>query len=301
MKLNKKIMNILFILLLTGLQVIDVQPAEAKDQASTVNSFCISLKPDSKDILLNGEPRTIENAPFIQDGIVYVPLRETVELVNGMVTYFSKDKRIMIALKNDANHVYITEIWVGDTRIRRDIDYEPPVDNERKNKVPIAKDGVVFVPVEYLKYIGFGTNINPGERIILTTITNDFKIDDFVLGQDFNLLSDDAKNRFKPTGKIDYEDNNYKEEVYSDGDIEISLGIYKKPPYDGWQETRKIRKIVLLNDKYQTLRGLKVGDSVEKYMDLYDGDSLMNHFCVETSDGRISKIIIKGNSIRIIM
>ncbi|PNT94318.1 stalk domain-containing protein [Clostridium thermosuccinogenes] len=293
MKLNKKIMNILFILLLTGLQVIDVQPAEAKDQASTVNSFCISLKPDSIDILLNGEPRTIENAPFIQDGIVYVPLRETVELVNGMVKYFPKDKRIIIALKNDKNYVYITEIWVGDTRVRSGGHYEVPVSSNRKNKVPIIKNGVVYIPVEYFSCIGFGTNINPGERIILTTITNDFKIDDFVLGQDFNLLSDDAKNRFKPTGKIDYEDNNYKEEVYSDGDIEISLGIYKKPPYDGWQETRKIRKIVLLNDKYQTLRGLKVGDSVEKYMDLYDGDSLMNHFSVETSDGRISKVIFK--------
>ena len=60
-------------------------------------------------------------------------------------------------------------------------------------------------------------------RIIILNLEENLGIGGIQLGNDFDLLDENIKNRFKTTGRVNYEFTSHKEEVFSDGNMEITL------------------------------------------------------------------------------
>ena len=143
-------------LMIAGLWSVPVYSAEyIGDEA--VNGICISLKVGSNQSLMNGEPVTLKNAPFLENDIAYVPLREIVELCDGIVKYIPSDSSVIIALKKkgDNEKTFFSQIWVGKHKILnmedgwKDISadiseakYLFPVD---ENYIPVLRDGCVLI------------------------------------------------------------------------------------------------------------------------------------------------------------
>lgn len=282
-----------FILILVGFQVI---PAQAVDNTceKTTDEISIGMKIDSNDVLVNGESRKLENAPFFKNGIAYVPLKEIVDLCGGMAQYFPSKQSVMIALKKN-EYVCFSEIWIGKPKLLCPGENlkEEPIKMEfvfpiNKYYMPIIKNNRTFVPADYFSRFGYAeVSWNAERKRIIMSADSTLRVCNFKIWDNFALLDEDIKKRFKNTGRID---DGLPGEIYSDGDMELTLA--KSPSEKGVLE---IRKIVLLNEKYSTPRGLKVGDSVDRYMDLYEAPKYdyPNFLQIEKNDGKITKIIIK--------
>ena len=224
-------------LMVAGLWSVPVYSAEyIGDEA--INGICISLKVGSSQSLVNGEPATLKNEPFLENDIAYVPLREIVELCDGIVKYIPSDSSVIIALKKkgDNEKTFFSQIWVGKHKILnmedgwKDISadnisvpkYLFPVDEDY---IPVLRNGCVFVPVDFFMRFGFAyVKWNPESgRIIILNLEENLGIGGIQLGNDFDLLDEDIKNRFRATGRVNYEFTSHKEEVFSDGNMEITL------------------------------------------------------------------------------
>lgn len=136
------------------------------------------------------------------------------------------------------------------------------------------------------------------QRILLSAIRNEHGVAGIAVGSDFGDLEASVQQRFQPTGEAQPALGlpGYYEQTYSDGNIELVLGF----GLPNWPETRReIRSIRLLTDRYATLRGLRIGDTVERYETLYGttltvGKDLMP---VSFEDGRITSICFIMQSI----
>jgi hypothetical protein len=155
--------------------------------------------------------------------------------------------------------------------------------------MPIIQNNRTFVPADYFSRFGYAdVNWNAERKRIIMSDDNTLRVGNLKIFGDFELLDEDIKKRFKNTGRIG---EDFPGEVYSDGDMELILK--KETPSE--KDSLKIMKIVLLNEKHSTPRGLKVGDSVDRYMDLYGVSKYEypNFVQIEENDGRITKIIIQ--------
>lgn len=297
--MSKACILLLCVLIFSSSQTAAAQAAEAAENKPN-NGVCISMKVDSKKAYLNGKDITLDNAPFIMNKIAYVPLREVTELCGGIVQYVPSDRSVLVALRRKSGYALFTQMLInrfGILKLYNGWHEEPltnyvfPVD---KNYYPIGKNDRVFVPADYFIRFGYANvQWNPERnRIILSAFDNERGVGVFQLGEDFSLLNKSIRSRFKATGRVDPSFQMYRNDIYTDGDMEITLCRYDPRQYPSMKNKREIRKIVLLSSRYSTPRGLKVGDSVEKYLDLYDNDSIMYQFFVESQRDRISKIII---------
>ncbi|GMQ59479.1 hypothetical protein AN1V17_38760 [Vallitalea sediminicola] len=289
----------------------------AAHETNGTDSVCISMEVDSKKALLNGEPITLNNAPFLENGTVYVPLREIIDLYGGIVAYIQDEQAVLIAIKrkNDMGYDqgYFSKIWIGKQKVLTDTGEAFIHPTYPKNCVPIIKNNIAFIPADYIDFCLVANSLWDAERnrIIFYDGSGCKRVDKFVIGSDFNSLNKNIRNRFKTTGRIvDQSENGlYKIEAYSDGDMEVELATdEERPPKD----LKEIYSIILITDKYKTSRGLRVGDSIEKYWDLYgstqwvpdhfvdkvdeNGIKTIHYdyfFIVEIDNGKVSKISIR--------
>ncbi|GMQ65330.1 stalk domain-containing protein [Vallitalea maricola] len=292
-------------------------PVAALENDST-NGICISMAVNSNEALLNGEPITLNNAPFFENGTVYVPLREIINLCGGIVAYIPDEQAVLMALKRPNDTGVFSKIWIGKARILKDTEEARIVPTFLKPEklehyVPIVKNGKTFIPTEYFSFcFSARTRWNvERNRIILSFFIKELSVEEFTIGTNFNSLDKDIRDRFKTTGRIidQSEDGLLKVEVYTDGDMEFTLATNEVSEVQ--KDFKEIVKIVLITDKYKTPRGLRVGDSIEKYWDLYGNDKWVTDFFVEMVDekelrtihyddqfsveiynGKVSKIII---------
>lgn len=290
----------------------------AAHEINGTDSVCLSMELDSKKALLNGEPITLNNAPFLENGIVYVPLREIINLYGGIVEYIQDEQAVLMAIKRKNSMGYdkgcFSKIWIGKQKVLTNTGEAFIHPKYPQNCVPIIKNNIAFIPADYMQFCLFANRLWNAERnrIIFYDGSGLKRVDKFVIGSDFNSLDKNIINRFRTTGRIidQSEDGLFKIEAYSDGDMEVELMTNnvineKIPP-------KEIYSIILITDKYKTSRGLRVGDSIEKYWDLYgnekwitdyfvdmvDENGIMtihydDFFIVEIDNGKVSKISIR--------
>ncbi|GMQ60699.1 hypothetical protein AN1V17_51010 [Vallitalea sediminicola] len=289
----------------------------AAHETNGTDSVCISMEVNSKKALLNGEPITLNNAPFLENGIVYVPLREIINLYGGIVAYIQDEQAVLMAIKRKNSMGYdkgcFSKIWIGKQKVLTNTGEAFIHPTYPKNCVPIIKNNIAFIPADYIDFCLVANSLWDAERnrIILYDPNDGLRVDKFVIGSDFNSLDKNIRDRFKTTGRIidQSEDDLFKIEAYSDGDMEVELmtNVINEeiPP-------KEIYSIILITDKYKTSRGLRVGDSIEKYWDLYgstqwvpdhfidkvDENGIMTihydyFFIVEIDNGKVSKISIR--------
>lgn len=136
------------------------------------------------------------------------------------------------------------------------------------------------------------------QRLILTMARNENGIPGFAVGSDFSGLDTAVQERFYPVDDahpaLGLE--GYYEQTYTDGDIELVLGF----GYREWPASQKeIRSVKLVTDRYSSVRGLRVGDSVERYEDLYGTTWTVSKdkMPIKVKDGRIISISFVAQSL----
>lgn len=288
--------------------------AEPVNDVPEVAGLSISMKIAAPSALVNGDPVTLENAPFLLDNVPYVPLRETVERFGGIIAPTCIDGKISGAIyalpeRNDPENWCFSQIWMDNTEYmlngnmllhRDDRYYRRDYGAESASLLPQLRGGRIFVPVHVLQMSGQIEAIweADDQRILLTMASNENGIPGFAVGDDFSGLDTAVQERFSPV-----EDahpalglDGYYEQTYTDGDIELVLGF----GYREWPASRKeIRSVKLVTDRYSSIRGLRVGDSVERYKDLY-GTTLTvskDKMPIEVIDGRITSICFVAQSL----
>lgn len=288
--------------------------AEPESDVPEVAGLSISMKISETSALMNGEAVALENAPFLLDNVPYVPLRETVERFGGIIapTYMSKIiSGALYALpeRNDPENWCFSQIWMDNTDYmlngsmmphHTDDNYRRDYGVEQASLLPQIHNGRIFVPVHVMQMSGQIEVIwePDDQRVILTMARNENGIPGFAVGSDFSGLDTAVKERFYPVDDahpaLGLE--GYYEQTYTDGDIELVLGS----GYREWPASRKeIRSVKLVTDRYSSIRGLRVGDSMERYEDLY-GTTLTvskDKMPIEVKDGRITSISFVAQSL----
>lgn len=259
----------------------------------------MNLRVGSNDIYMNDATKRIDIAPFLENNIVYVPLREIVELFGGDVKYIPDDKSVIInipSISYDKKDCF-SQIWIDSSKVVNNGCEESKMSSsmylgtKAEDYVAKIKECHVFVPLNYFERFDFAeVTSSHNDRICISNSAKENGIDKFIINKDFGLLDKDIQTRFIPTGEVQgARDGSYQETVYTDGDLEIAIatGITPHVPYEG---AKIIKRISVISDKYATQMGLRVGDSEERYHDLYVGDITGVPFMVKITNGIVTKI-----------
>lgn len=98
----------------------------------------------------NGELLVLDNKPFVEDGMVYLPLEELVEKLNPQNEIQTEDEEIAIHIENSLDE-YLVQTG------RKEIQYTQPdpvaLAARNTNYAPIEKNGLVYIPYEYAQYL----------------------------------------------------------------------------------------------------------------------------------------------------
>lgn len=288
--------------------------AEVENDVPKVSGLSISMKISEPSALINGEPAALENTPFLLDDVPYVPLRETVERFGGIIAPTYIGNRISGALyalpeRNDPEGWCFSQIWMDNTDYMfngsmqprwQDKYYRRDYGAEQASLLPQLRSGRIFVPVHVIQMSGQIEVVwePDDQRLILTMARNENGIPGFVVGSDFSWLDTAVQERFYPVDDahpaLGLE--GYYEQTYTDGDIELVLGF----GYREWPASRKeIRSVKLVTDRYSSIRGLRVGDSMERYEDLYGTTWTVSKdkMPIKVKDGRIISISFVAQSL----
>ncbi|MGE4354583.1 MAG: stalk domain-containing protein, partial [Oscillospiraceae bacterium] len=253
------------------------------------DAFVLTLLADSSEALLNGNPVTLSEQPFIKNGTFYIPLKAITELLGG--TYSFEDNRATIVLFG-----ITTEYEIGSHTIAVNGEtYE--VSGNRSyfstsndsvavddNFVPVIMDGTVFIPDGFrgvycpVSNALMNTREYPQSRmVILGGFENEQGINEVKLLNTYDLLPADFRTQFNYTGVVD-EVINYSIEEYRNDDLELYV-MRINPGYDDVElMDGRVCAIRVFGSQYCTPRGLRVDDSPYRAWLLYGYDHLSYSF-----------------------
>jgi len=282
-----KKLSVLMLLVIILVASIAIFSATAAAPASPDDSYglVLNLKIDSREMTITGTAHTLNDAPFVQNGIPFVPLREIFELCDGHVRYNSEDKSVLVSLpkKGDSDPTF-SQLWIGMKRVLGNASEEVPhresfynLSSAELNAVtealiPVLKNGRLYIPIHYLTRLGF-------PRVEYDLQSGNIRIDDFydgrslagfTLDSDFSLYDKTMQAEFKTTGNVELiDDGALKQEIFTNEDVEICIRT-GEPRYIKNEGVRQeIHSITLVSDNYSTPRGVRVGDSRARFLELY--------------------------------
>lgn len=227
-------------------------------------------------IFTGGQPLILDNAPFFEGGIVFVPLVEIMEIFNSEAQFSYEEGSCIINFKHEELGRDYTRnycIWL-DENYALNIDSGEYETFQYINTVasPLLRGETIYVPDFYFNYFFYGYAQHDLDTGWLT-ISNFYDggaMAGFLLDSDFALLADSVRSRFASTGEVEYIDGGaLKQEIFSDSDIELTIRTGEKRYMKKEGVKEEIHRITLITDKYCTPRGLRVGDSSERCYLLY--------------------------------
>lgn len=125
-------------------------------------------------------------------------------------------------------------------------------------------------------------------RAIITAAYNEGGISTIPLRRTFFKLNPSLRTGLS---RGESQAGNDAEIYYGNGDILLHVG---ENPSDFFTIFRQVRGVTLLSDRYATQRGLRVGDSAERFYDLYGSpavqDTIGDQMQVVLKDGCVAQI-----------
>ncbi|WP_419032196.1 stalk domain-containing protein, partial [Dysgonomonas gadei] len=167
-----------------------------------------SFHAGSTQILFNGKEKSLQHAPFMIDGVFYLPLREVAELCGGIVKYMPSENSVMVALPAMGNRTEASffQLWFESSKIECDggLRETLPAIAEEGEGV-LLKSDTAFIPIDYFFRVYFASPVldMAGERAILFNRPYRAGIGPFNVEDDFNQLPAEIQDRFSATGKVD--------------------------------------------------------------------------------------------------
>ena len=271
--------------------------------SASTNSYYIfiTLIDGHQEALLNGDSISLGVAPFIRGGAFYYPLQPVVEALGG--TYAEQEGTAEIYLSgHEVSFQVGAAIIIIDGTVYKSPETMCEFSMERKS-VRVGEDisprlsqGVFYVPNGIIpkECPDIGLNYaredpEMGSIIFLRGDQNESGIDAVKLKDSYLALSKDFRSSLKDAGIIGTVAG-YDIEKYQNDDIEVYVMRNSNNEEDIEDMDGKVCAIQLLSSKYNTPRGLRVGDSPYRACMLYGRDSLSYTFSYFIEDGAVASI-----------
>ncbi len=167
--------------------------------------------------------------------------------------------------------------------------------SQPEEQTPFLKDETVYVPLHYLQLSGGSTVLWDADRscAIITAAYNEGGISTIPLRRTFFKINPFVQANFS-AGEASTDRGT--EIYYRNEDILLDIG---ENPSNFFTIFRQIRGVTLLSDRYATQRGLRVGDSVERFYDLYGSpavqDTIDDQMQVVIKDGCVTQILFSAH------
>lgn len=266
------------------------------------SAYGVSIWADNDEALVDGEPVKMRGTPFVQDEIFYFPLQDITEFLGGIYSYDDGVASVK-ALG------YMTQYHIGTKKITVDgVDYQ--VSGEHRlfredhayqtagdSFVPLIKDGVVYLPLDY-KLERMSSTVKT-DTVMMYPQTNMVTFSGwmeeegaagFYLQDNYDQLPQSLRATMRCAGIVaDKIDDYYNVVEYENNGLQVR--VLRKPDAaeDVWGADGMISEVCITGTKYATPRGLKCGDTAERAWNLY-GFEYPERFSFEIEDGVISRI-----------
>ena len=271
-------------------------------------TYCISLSLGESEprMLKNGETVEADEGLIVRNQVPFVPLEEVVVQLGGayesVTDAAGQTTGAVFSLPwpSAPNKRHTSQIWLGRTDFHCD---DEPVPNkwggygwggymhsQPEERTPFLENGTVYVPLHYLQLSGGSTVLwdSDRRRAIITAAYNEGGISTIPLRRTFFKLNPSLRTGLS---RGESQAGNDAEIYYGNGDILLHVG---ENPSDFFTIFRQVRGVTLLSDRYATQRGLRVGDSAERFYDLYGSpavqDTIGDQMQVVLKDGCVAQI-----------
>lgn len=230
-----------------------------------------------KEVVLSAAPFAIGNTAD-DSAVVYFPLFDIADVFGFTVTDLGSGQYRIVSggLPDGDPAVRDITLNVGSTQGKDNRTGETFAFEDAMGRTaePIMQDGVLFVPGFFLETLPsiFSAGMMTPSQIACVYGYNDGRMmAGFRLEDDYFLLPEDQTQDMvavktqvilAPDENGDY---GLTETYYTNGDI--TLGV--RTGYYAYEQSSAIHCITLLTDRYETPRGLRVGDPVEWCLALY--------------------------------
>lgn len=230
------------------------------------------------------ETVTLSAAPFVvgdvSDGsaTTYFPLFDIADLFGFIVTDLGGGQYRVVSSRLSGSSLTIRDLTlsVGSVQIRdNQTDKVLTVaDAMGRTAEPVVQDGILFVPDFYLELLPSVLSagiMTPSQMAYVYSYNDGRMLAGFRLEDDYFQLSPEQTQDMEviKTEVVVQPDENgdygLTETWYSNDDV--ALGV--RTGYYTYEQATTIHCITLLTDRYQTPRGLRVGDPVEMCLSLY--------------------------------
>lgn len=229
-----------------------------------------------ESVELSAAPFT--GAPADGGDVVYFPLFDIADLFGFTATDLGSGRYRIVSgrLSGGGWTVRDLTLCAGSTQIKdnRTGEILSAADTAGRTAAPVMRDGVLFVPDFYLEMLPSVLSaglMTPSQMAYVYSYHDGRMMAGFRLGDDYFQLPPEQTQDMKviktevlvePDENGDY---GLAETWYSNGDV--ALGV--RTGYYTYEQASTIHCITLLIDRYQTPRGLRVGDPVEMCLNLY--------------------------------
>ena len=241
-----------------------------------LGSACGSVK-DRETVTLSAAPFTVGN---VSDGsaVVYFPLFDVADIFGFTVMDLSSGRYRVVSSRLSGSSLTIRDLTlsVGSVQIRdNQTDKVLTVaDVMGRTAEPVVQDGILFVPDFYLELLPSVISagiMTPSQMAYVYSYNDGRMLAGFRLEDDYFQLSPEQTQDMeviKTEVVVEPDENGdygLTETWYSNGDVALGVrtGCYT------YEQASTIHCITLLTDRYQTPRGLRVGDPVEMCLSLY--------------------------------
>ena len=241
-----------------------------------LGSACGSVK-DRETVTLSAAPFTAGN---VSDGsaVVYFPLFDVADIFGFTVMDLSSGRYRVVSSRLSDGGLTVRDLTlsVGSVQIRdNQTDKVLTVaDAMGRTAEPVVQDGILFVPDFYLELLPSVLSagiMTPSQMAYVYSYNDGRMLAGFRLEDDYFQLSPEQTQDMeviKTEVVVEPDENGdygLTETWYSNGDV--ALGV--RTGYYTYEQASTIHCITLLTDRYQTPRGLRVGDPVEMCLSLY--------------------------------
>lgn len=265
----------------------------------------ITLWAGSDTALVNSKPVQIPAAPFVENGIFFFPLQFIAETLGWEYQYESGVVQLQSSL-------LWTTLSVGERTLcadgkkavvtgtyRRFVPGSPEATAADDTYVPVVRDGVVFLPLEFLStrtdndtrsQFSFRAQMFPEDGyVIISGHGKENGIGGFYVWDKYDQLPQPLRDGMDELGVVSVSRDDYDVVEYGSNGLFVHVLRLRDGCEDEWQLDGYISAVYTTNPDIPTPRGLRVGEDISRIETTYDSNFYMQLLCI-TEDDVITKI-----------
>lgn len=266
------------------------------------DGYVLTLLAGRSEAFLNGIAVALSAAPFVENGIFYIPLKDVTKLLGG--TYSFDGQTATVTFRGDTTRYTVgsSSLTVnGETDQAKTPYYTFATDSREESAgigfTPILSGGAVFLPDQFFGSRCPGNSVLNGLReypesgmVILGGFEQEQGVREVKLLNRYDTLPASFRTRLRSEGVVG-EVLNYNIEAYQGDGLDVYVMRRKAGTEDSERMDGRVCAIRADDPTYSTRRGLRVGNSVYRAWLLYGYDNLTYSFYYTESGGKVASMV----------